>query len=137
MGQTLLDWLKTQKSKHNPINGPMFQGKATEFCNLFNKPDVQCFSSWIARVCQRYNIVFSKISEEAASAPVGWSTFDPSCVKIMQILTLTILTRPHYFSPNKTLRFKGGELPWRNSYKVSFTFLNSKYTRKTSTWNNV
>ncbi|XP_025199361.1 tigger transposable element-derived protein 4-like [Melanaphis sacchari] len=69
----LLEWLKIQRSKNIPVNGPILQEKATEFGKRFNKIDFQCSSSWITRFRQRHNIIFGKINGESTSASVDVS----------------------------------------------------------------
>lgn len=71
LDKCLLQWFKNQRSKNVPITGPILREKANEFGQLLGKQNYHCSEGWINRFRSRHNIVFGKISGEAASVPDG------------------------------------------------------------------
>lgn len=70
--EALFNWFKVERSRGSPISGPILQAKAEHFGRLLNKgPEYTCAESWIKRFRKRHNIVYGKISGEAASVPPG------------------------------------------------------------------
>ncbi|KAJ3661859.1 hypothetical protein Zmor_006238 [Zophobas morio] len=94
LDKSLLEWFKIQRSKNVPITTPILREKANQFAVLLGKHEFQCTESWINRFRSRHNIVFGKISGEAASVPASVTeSFLEKYQEKRQVYLLVLLNR--------------------------------------------
>lgn len=131
LDKCLLEWFKIQRSKNIPITGPILRQKANEFAVMLKKNNFECSEGWINRFRSRHNIVFGKISGEAASVPENvpqsWlQTVFPEIRKGYtdeEIFNADETGLFYKMTHNKTMRFKGEKCTGGKASKERITVM--------------